>query len=146
MKDIDKNASAISLWDEKKKRSGLYIPQSLKPIITRDYIAAHDKTFSAKVDQYTKLSMQKRLDIIRSFLSALNSFGQIVDISPASVSEFGYQSINLTNELPMLLIANGRRIKFSEKYKAFSQGFYQLPEQPIVAAFMSYDDEAQKKP
>lgn len=57
VKDIDKNASAISLWDEKKKRSGLYIPQSLKPIITRDYIAAHDKTFSAKVDQYTKLSV-----------------------------------------------------------------------------------------
>ena len=144
LKNLDLNAPAVSVLDEKKKRSGLYIPQSLKPVITREYIAVHDKTLSAKVDHFTKLSMKKRLEIIRSFLDAINSSGQIVDTAPVSVSEFCYQEMSLTKDLPSLLIANGRKIKFSEKYKAFTQGFYKLPEMRILAAFMSYDEEAQK--
>ena len=144
LKGLDLNAPAVSALDEKKKRSGLYIPQSLKPVITREYIAVHDKTLSAQVDQFTKLSMKKRLEIIRSFLDAINSSRQIVDTAPVPVSEFCYQEMSLEKDLPSLLIANGRKIKFSEKYKAFTQGFYKLPEQPILAAFMSYDEEAQK--
>lgn len=144
VQNIDTNAPAISVWDDKKKRSGLYIPQSLKPIITRDYIAAHDKVLSGKIDQYTKLSMKKRLEITRSFLNALNAGGQIVETTPAVTSEFQYRQIDLTKNLPYLLIANGQKIKFSEKYKAFSQGFFKLPTSPIFAAFMSYDEEAQK--
>lgn len=144
LKNLDLKAPAVSALDDKKKRSGLYIPQSLKPVITREYIAAHDKTLSAKVDQYTKLSMKKRLEIILSFLDAVNRSGQIVDTVPVPVSEFGYQEMSLTKDLPTLLIANGRRIKFSEKYKAFTHGFFKLPETPIVAAYMSYDDESQK--
>ena len=104
----------------------------------------HDKALSAKLDQYTKLSMKKRLEIIRSFLDAVNNSGQVVSTTPETVTVFGYQEMSLTKDLPSLLIANGRKIKFSEKYKAFTQGFYKLPEQPIQAAFMSYDDEAQK--
>ena len=135
LKGLDLNAPAVSALDEKKKRSGLYIPQSLKPVITREYIAAHDQTLSAQVDQFTKLSMKKRLKIIRTFLDAINSSGQIVDTAPVPVSELCYQEMSLEKDLPSLLIANGRRIKFSEKYKAFTQGFYKLPEMPILAAF-----------
>ena len=144
LKNLDLKAPAVSALDDKKKRSGLYIPQSLKPVITREYIATHDKALSAKVDQYTKLSMEKRLEIIRSFLDAVNNSGQVVSTMPETVTVFGYQEMSLTKDLPSLLIANERKIKFSEKYKAFTQGFYKLPEQPIQAAFMSYDDEAQK--
>lgn len=144
LKNLDLKAPAVSALDDKKKRSGLYIPQSLKPVITREYIATHDKALSAKVDQYTKLSMKKRLEIIRSFLDAVNNSGQVVSTTPETVTVFGYQEMSLTKDLPSLLIANGRKIKFSEKYKAFTQGFYKLPAQPIRAAFMSYDEEAKK--
>lgn len=144
LRNLDLKAPAVSVLDNKKKQSGLYIPQSLKPVITRAYIATHDKALSGKIDQYTKFSMKKRLEIIRSFLNTINSSERLVNIEPVTVSDFCYQEMSMTKNLPTLLIANGKKIKFSEKYKAFTQGFYKLPEKPILAAFMSYDDESQK--
>lgn len=140
LKNIDTSAPAVSALDEKKNRESQYIPQSLKPIITREYIAVHNRNLSKKVDKYTKLSMQKRLEIIQTFLNDINVNGIIIDTSPTNISEFGYTEYNFANDMPNLIVGNNKKIKFSEKYKAFNKGygFYKLPEKPITAAFLGY--------
>ena len=64
LNNIDTNAPAVTVYDKSKKRDSYYIPQSLCPVVTREYIALNDKSLSKKVDEYTKLSMGKRLGII----------------------------------------------------------------------------------
>ena len=144
LNNIDTNAPAVVVYDKSHKSDSYYISQSLFPVITREYIKIHDKFLSKKVDEYTKLSMGKRLEIIQSFLNALNYNGTVIDLTPVSVEEFGYNYYNINNDMPNLLIANNYRIGFKEKYKAFQYGFYRLPESPIVSAFMSYDIKAQE--
>lgn len=140
LKNIDTSAPAVSALDEKKNRESLYIPQSLKPIITREYIAVHNRNLSKKVDEYTKLSMKKRLEIIQDFLNDINYNGTIIENSPTDISEFGYMEYDFANYMPNLIVGNNKKIKFSEKYKAFNKGygFYKLPEKPITAAFLGY--------
>jgi len=144
LNNIDENAPAISVYDASKKRNSYYIPQSLCPVVTREYISLNDKQLSKKVDEYTKLSMGKRLEIIREFLKALNYKSNIIDMNPVSVEELGYNCYNINRNMPYLLIADNQQIGFNEKYKAFQYGFYRLPEEPVLAAFMSYDNMAQE--
>lgn len=151
LKDIDINAPIISLYDpkarNKAKAEAFYIPQSLTPIITREHIAQRDKILSKEVDRYTKLSMQKRLEIIQGFLKVINTNSTntvYISVEPSPVDEFGYKELQLSQNLPKLKIKNGTTIRFNEKYKAFSKGFYKLPDEPIVAAFMNYDKEFDK--
>ncbi|MGN0583449.1 MAG: Piwi domain-containing protein [Oscillospiraceae bacterium] len=140
LEGIGKLTPAVSVLDEKKNREGLYIPQSLKPVITKEYIAVHNRNLSKKVDQYTKLSMKKRLEIIQGFLNDLNFDGVIINISPTDVTDFGYEEYNLAIDMPDLMVGNNRKIKFSEKYKTFNNGygFYKLPENTVTAAFLGY--------
>lgn len=144
LNNIDTNAPAVAVYDKSRKKDSYYIPQSLYPVITREYIKLHDKTLSKKVDEYTKLSMGKRLGIIQSFLQTLNYKETVIDLTPVPVEEFGYNYYDINRDMPNLLIANNKQIGFKEKNKAFRYGFYRLPEEPIIAAFMSYDDMAQE--
>ncbi|MDE5621112.1 MAG: hypothetical protein K2I80_11470 [Ruminococcus sp.] len=80
---MDTNAPAIAVYDKSKKHDSYYIPQALCPVITREYIASKDKYLSKKVDEYTKLSMGKRLGIIKSFLQTLNYNGTVIEPTPA---------------------------------------------------------------
>lgn len=140
LKNIDMSAPAVSAIDEKKNRTSLYIPQSLKPVITREYIALNNRELSKKADKYAKLSMQKRLEIIRKFLNNLNFDKKIINTLPAPVTEFGYKEYSLANDMPDLTVGNRRRIKFKDKFKVFNKGygFYKLPENKIIAAFLGY--------
>ena len=142
IENIDKNAPIISLYNKKQKRTEYYIPQSLCQTFTREYIAKNDKSFSKKIDKYTKLSMQERVEIIQKFLKALNFKSELIELLPTFVEELGYEQYDMSQTLPTLLIENNQKIQFNEKYKAFKQGFYRVPEKTIVAAFMSYDDRA----
>lgn len=137
---INTSAPAISAFDEKKKITSLYIPQSLKPIITREYIAKHYKNLSKTVDQHSKLSMKERLKFIKGFLNDLNYKGEIINTDPVDVSEFGYTEDKIDLRSHNLLIGNNKKVSFHEKYKAFNNGygFYKLPEKPIVAAYLGY--------
>lgn len=144
LRGIDCSAPTVSAYDKSKKRDSLYIPQSLKPVITRDYIAANDSIFSKEVDRYTKLSMQKRLEEILKFLNCINYGKQYIELSPVPVEEFGFEQVDMSQNMPCLLIRNSQKIGFKEKYKAFLNGFYRVPDKPITAAFMSYDDDAEK--
>ena len=143
LQGIDISTPAVSVWDDKKKRSGIYIPQSLKPIITREYLAVHYRNLSKKVDRYTKLSMKKRLEEIQAFLNNLNFFGIVIDIHPVCTSTFGYVEYHPVQNMPNLVVGNQKRIKFSEKYKAFYRGygFYRPPETKIVAAYLGYGEK-----
>lgn len=84
--------------------------------------------------------MKKRLEIVQSFLKDINSNGIIIDILPTDISEFGYTEYYLANDMPNLIVGNNKRIRFSEKYKAFNKGygFYKLPGKTITAAFLGY--------
>ncbi len=154
IENIDKNAPIVSAYNKKKKRTEHYIPQSLFPIVTREYILMNDRNFSKKVDRYIKLSMQERIEIIQRFLKVLNLKkmkgkdelieSEVIELLPTPIKELGYQSYDMSQKLPTLFIANNQRIKFNEKYKVFKQGFYKVPEKTIVAAFMSYDTEAKQ--
>lgn len=144
IKNIDKNAPVISLYNKKQKRTEYYIPESLYQTFTREDIAKNDKSFSKKVDRYIKLSMQERIEIIQRFLKVLNFKGELIELLPTPIEELGYKSYDMSQELPTLFIANNQRIEFNEKYKAFKQGFYKVPEKTIVAAFMSYDTKARQ--
>lgn len=144
LNNIDTDAPAVVVYDKSKKRDSYYIPQSLYPVVTREYIKLNDKKLSRKVDEYTKLSMKKRLEIIQSFLNALNYNSIIIDLTPAPVEAFGYNYYDINRDMPNLLINNNQKISFNQKYKAFQQGFYRLPEKPVVSAFMSYDKKAQE--
>ncbi len=135
---------AVSVYDSKEDRNGLYIPQSLRPIVTRAYIAQHDKQLSSKIDKYTKLSMGKRLQTIQDFLSVLNAEKDVIDTNPVPIEELGYHRFNCTQNLPNLLIAQGRKITLQKKYDVFRYGFYKLPDKPIIAAFMDYKPEREK--
>ncbi len=83
--------------------------------------------------------LQERIEIIQRFLKVLNFKGELIELLPTPIEELGYKSYDMSQELPTLFIANNQRIEFNEKYKAFKQGFYKVPEKTIVAAFMSYD-------
>ncbi len=144
IKNIDKNEPVISLYNKKQKRTEYYIPESLYQTFTREDIAKNDKSFSKKVDRYIKLSMQERIEIIQRFLKVLNFKDELIELLPTPIEELGYQSYDMSQELPTLFIANNQRIEFNEKYKAFKQGFYKVPEKTIVAAFMSYDTKARQ--
>ena len=61
LNNIDTDAPVIAVYDKSKKSDSYYIPQSLYPVITREYIALKDRQFSLKADRYIKLSMGKRL-------------------------------------------------------------------------------------
>lgn len=138
---IDKNAPAIEVYDTSKGYS-YYIPQSLKPVITRSYISSNDKLLSKQVEKYTKLSMDKRIRIIiDEFLKALNYKEKIIKIDPVSVERCNYSVIDYTQKMPKLIIGNNTKISFGQKFKAFTQGFYRNPKQPIIAAFLSYEQE-----
>ena len=140
VKGINSSTPAISVFDEKKKITSLYIPQSLKPIITREYIAKHYKNLSKTVDKHSKLSMKERLKFIKGFLNDLNYKGEIINTDPVDVSEFGYTEDKIDLSSHNLLIGNNKKVSFHDKYKAFNNGygFYKLPEKPIVAAYLGY--------
>ena len=106
---INTSAPAISAFDEKKKITSLYIPQSLKPIITREYIAKHYKNLSKTVDQHSKLSMEERLKFIKGFLNDLNYKGEIINTDPVDVSEFGYTEDKIDIRSHNLLIGNNKK-------------------------------------
>lgn len=144
LKNIDTTQPAVSIYDTAESRSGLYIPQSLRPVVTRAYIAKRDKQLSRKIDKYIKLSMGRRLQAIQEFLAVLNHEKPVIDTNPIPIEEFGFQSFDCTKNMPNLLIAKGKKITFQQKYHAFRHGFYKMPEKPIIAAFMSYENERQK--
>ena len=48
IENIDKNAPIVSAYKKKEKRTEHYIPQSLFPIVTREYILMNDRNFSKK--------------------------------------------------------------------------------------------------
>lgn len=140
LNNIDTNAPIVAVYNKSKNGDSYHIPQSLVQVIRREDIAMKDKLFSRKIDRYTKLSMGKRLEIIQSFLQTLNYKDNIIDLTPIPVEELGYSYYDINRDMPNLLIANNRRIGFNEKYKAFQYGFYRLPEKPVFAAFMSYEN------
>ncbi len=148
LKGIDPNKTPAVSADGKKK-SGLYIPQSLKPVITREFIAENHNYLSKRVDGYTKLSMEKRLNEIRKFLADINSSGKrkIVDENPVSATEFGYKEYSFSENMPKLLVGNNKKISFNQKRNVFKEwyGFYKLPEEPITAAFLSYGNNVKDK-
>lgn len=148
LQGIDPNKTPAVSADAKKK-SGLYIPQSLKPVITREFIAENHNDLSKRVDGYTKLSMGKRLNEIRKFLADINSSGssKIVDENPVSATEFGYKEYSFSENMPKLLVGNNKKISFNQKRNVFKEwyGFYKLPEEPITAAFLSYGNNVKDK-
>lgn len=148
LKGIDPNKTPAVSADG-KKRAGLYIPQSLKPVITREFIAENHNCLSKRVDGYTKLSMEKRLNEIRKFLADINSSGKrkIVDENPVSATEFGYKEYSFSENMPKLLVGNNKKISFNQKRNVFKEwyGFYKLPEEPITAAFLSYGNNVKDK-
>lgn len=141
---INPKQYAVSVYDSKEDRNGLYIPQSLRPVVTRAYISQRDRQLSNKIDKYTKLSMSRRLQAIQEFLAVLNDKKGIIDTVPVPIETFGYYYFDCTKNIPNLLIANGRKITLKEKSKAFKYGFYKNTDKPVVTAFMSYQPERQK--
>lgn len=147
IKTICPTTPIVSVLDKKKQQTGFYIPQSLRPIITRNFIAERHRALSKKVDTYTKLSMEKRLKIIQEFLNHLNADKKIIHTNPVDVTEFGYATYDITQNMPYLIVGNQKKIRIQEKYKAFYKdfGFYQLPEN-IVAAYLGYDSHDASNP
>lgn len=137
VKNIDTSAPAVSVFNGNQKREELYIPQSLKPVITREHIAVHNRELSKKTDLYVKLSMKKRLEFTQKFLNDLNFDG---NINPVDATEFGYTEYNFAQDMPCLIAGNNKKIGFNEKYKVFNNGygFYKLPEKRIIAAYLGY--------
>lgn len=144
LKGIDTMQSAVSVYNQSENRNELYIPQSLRPVVTWSYIAKRDKNLSKEVFRYTKLSMKKRLQSIQEFLAVLNNEKSIIDINPVSVEELGYHQFDCTKNTPNLLIAQGRKITLQKKYDAFRYGFYKMPDKEIIATYMSYEEEHKK--
>ena len=142
LKGIDPNNTKIVIVYDKKHGNSKYIPQSLVPVFRRETIATFDSIFSKATDRLTKLPMNKRLEIMQDFISDLNSKTNGIVISePATAEELGYSVYNTAYNAPKLLISSNRKITINEKHKAFSNGFYRLPNDKLYISFMYFEEK-----
>lgn len=126
----DKMAKVVKVKLNAKKAYD-YIPQSLTPVITREYMAREDKAFSEKIDQYIKMDMEYRMAVLCDFIGDI---GEIRDVnclkfriaSCSDLAGLGYEAGMLGK--PILRGENG---PIKNKMQIFKNGFYKYPNRKV---------------
>jgi argonaute-like protein implicated in RNA metabolism and viral defense len=139
---IDCRRTPIVKLKDGKGRIGSYVPQSLKPVITYEFVNKHDNKFLSNNRRHIQLTMQQRLDIITNFLNDVNSSFKEAKVctTPVPTAELGYNLVNLESNLPRLIVANNHRLTIKQKYQVFNYGFYRLPKSKLCGACMYPED------
>lgn len=125
----DKNANVIKVKTGKKIYE--FIPHSLEPIITREYLKKYAPNFSIKIEPLLKMEMSYRYVTLKSFINDIGSIKELNDIKFIAsyfddVSKLGYSKGII--EEPILLSANGI---IKNKINVFSKGFYKISKQKV---------------
>lgn len=122
----DLEANVINVRSNKKIY--MYIPHALKPIITREYLAKNDSSFSKEIESLIKMNMKYRYDTLKSFV---DDIGVIEELNNLSFENKYYDDVKLLGynsgkvDEPVLMGAKG---VIKNKMQIFSNGFYKLPE------------------
>lgn len=110
-----------------KKRYGDYIPQSLRPVITREYMAKKDSYFSKNLDRYIKMNMEYRYMVLKDFIEDIGEVDELDGLkfkldSSVDLESLGYSPGYM--EIPELIGESGL---IKKKSQIFKNGFYKLP-------------------
>lgn len=126
----DKKAKVVKVKLNAKKAYD-YIPQSLTPVITREYMAREDKAFSEKIEQYIKMDMEYRMDVLCDFVGDIGEIRDVdgLEFEKSSCSDIvglGYDTGILSK--PVLRGENGT---IKNKMQIFKNGFYKYPRRQV---------------
>ena len=121
----------------KNEKTICYYPQSLKPIITREWLANENPAFSKKTEKYSKLDMATRQRIFKEFLSdigELENLGKLrFNDSFVDANKIGFSELQVP--CPKIVCGNDRKIDYNKLSFVFSNGFFRQPKKPIRFAY-----------
>lgn len=125
----DKNAKVVTVRTKKKTLD--FIPHALTPIITREYISREDISFSKEIEQFVKMDMGYRYNVIKNFISDIGVIKELNNLSfkdkyIEDLSITGYRDGSLLD--PKLIGAQGI---IKNKMQIFQNGFYKMPNEKV---------------
>lgn len=119
LKTIPQDDYVVFMKKNTKNIAFAVLASLVKPVVTQEYVASQDASFSRTIGTFTKCKMHLRLMLDKCFLEDIgalpNSDGVRVIFRPTKAVDLGYREERLIP--PVLVIGKGREISCDQKSK-----------------------------